>query len=326
MTGLAMSYLSLCSHSHFALTLDLSMDQLALPPVSVMPSVMTALPTDAVVRVFKRLQHVKLEAETIVQKFEQDAQYSGNQFLVLLKLPSQMAERLFNDHRCLEGIDYRFEFEGDTGVLRLVPGYKHEYTKTSLLQKINLQLGRMGLNEYYRWGGATRYKSTARGKEGEQVFSPAQRWPSSDGLSWPTVVIETGVSESLPKLVEDARWWFGSSEGQVRIVILISVTNRAVHIEKWQLAPPDAPHPLTRTYINTLRDIPINVPPSTRQPLSIQQPYSCAEIEITDHNVVGAPLVIPFCALFDVPSRPPHMHDVVLDGSTLRFIAELNFL
>ena len=46
-----------------------------------------------------------------MQKFEQDAQYSGNQFLVLLKLRPRMAERLFNDHHCLEGIDYRFELQ-----------------------------------------------------------------------------------------------------------------------------------------------------------------------------------------------------------------------
>jgi hypothetical protein len=286
---------------------------------------MTALPTDAVIRVFENVQHVKLEAETIVQKFEQDVEYSGNQFLVLLKLRPQMAERLFNDHHYLEGIDYRFEFEGDTGVLRLVPGYKHEYTTSGLLQKINLQLDRMGLNEHYRWGGATRYKSTARGKEGDQVFSPAQRWPSSNGLSWPTVVIETGVSESRPKLVQDARWWFGSSNGQVRIVILISATKHAVHIERWQLAPPGAPNPLTRSYINTLRNDPINVPPFTLQSLHVQQPYSCAEIDITASNVVGAPLIIPFCALFDVPSHPRNMHDVTLDANTLRFITALNF-
>ncbi|CAG8343840.1 unnamed protein product [Penicillium nalgiovense] len=301
------------------------MDQLALSPISTMPSLITALPTDAVVRVFENLEHVKLEAETIVQKFEQDAEYSGNQFLVLLKLHPQAAERLFSDHRCLEGVDYRFEFEDDTGVLRLVPGYKHEYTTSGLLQKINLQLDRMGLNEHYRWGGATRYKSTARGKEGDQVFSPAQRWPSSNGLSWPTVVIETGVSESRPKLVEDARWWFGSSDGQVRIVILISITNHAVHIERWQLAPPSAPNPLTRSYIDTLRNDPINVPPSAPQSLNVQQPYSCAEIDISANNVVGAPFIIPFCALFDVPSCPPNMQDVILDASTLSFITALNF-
>ncbi|KAJ6189758.1 hypothetical protein N7519_004666 [Penicillium mononematosum] len=268
---------------------DVSMDQLALLPVSTMPSLITALPTDAVVRVLKSLEHVKLEAETIVQKFEQDAEYSGNQFLVLLKLHPQMAERLFNDHHCLEGIDYRFEFEDDTGVLRLVPGYQHEYTTNGLFQKINRQLDCMGLDECYRWGGATRYRSTGRGKEGDQVFSPAQRWPSGNGLSWPTVVIETGFSESRPKLVQDARWWFGSSNGQVQIVILISITKHAVHIERWQLAPPDAPNPLTRSYINALRNDPINVPPSTPQSLNVQQPYSCAEIDVTANNVVGAP-------------------------------------
>jgi hypothetical protein len=157
------------------------------------------------------------------------------------------------------------------------------------------------------------------------VFSPFARWPSSTSLKWPTVVIETGVSESLPRLRQDARWWFGASDGEVRMVIIISVKKTAVHFEKWQLAPPNAPQPLTRAYIDSLRRNPVNVPPLVQQPVNMQQPYSCAEVDVTETTVDGAPLTIPYCALFDVPVRPPNMQDVVLNAEDFRFITRVNF-
>lgn len=105
-------------------------------------------------------------------------------------------------------------------------------------------------------------------RERDQGFSPSARWPSSTSLQWPTVVVETGVSESLPRLLQDARWWFGASGGEVRMVIIISIKKTAVHFEQWQLAPPNAPRPLTRAYIDSLRRSPGNVPPVTSERVS----------------------------------------------------------
>lgn len=85
------------------------------------------------------------------------------------------------------------------------------------------------------------------------------------------MVVETGVSESLPRLRQDARRWFGASNGEVRIVIIISTKKTAVHFEQWQLAPPNAPRPLTRAYIDSLRQNPGNVPP-------LQQPFDYAAV------------------------------------------------
>ncbi|CAI7661240.1 unnamed protein product [Penicillium discolor] len=274
-----------------------------------MPDVMTALPSGVVTRIFSRLKYVQLEAEKITETLEKDEEENGNQFLVLLKISPRISELLFEDHECLKGVNYRFEFEGDTG----------------LLQKVNLQLDSMGLNEQYRWGGATRYESPSRDKEGDQVFSPSTRWPSSTMLQWPTVVVETGVSESLPRLRQDARWWFGASDGEVRMVVIISIKKTAVHFEQWQLAPPNAPRPLTRAYIDSLRRNPGNVPPLLQQPFNRQQPYSYAEVDVTQTTVDGAPMTIPYCALFDVPVRPPNMQDVVLDAQDFRFINAVNF-
>ncbi|KAJ5958066.1 uncharacterized protein N7479_005216 [Penicillium vulpinum] len=265
---------------------------------------MTALPPGAVTRIFSSLEYVQLEAQKIIETLEKDEEENGNQFL---------------------GVNYRFEFGGGTGILRMIPGCPHEYTTMGLLQKVTLQLINMGLSEQYRWGGKTRYESPLRQKEGDQVFSPSARWPSSTSLPWPTMVIETGVSDSLPRLRQDAKWWFGASDGEVCIVIILSIKKTAVHFEQWQLAPPNAPRPLTRAYIDGLRQNPSNVPPLLQQPSNMQQPYSCAEVDLTKTSVAGAPVTIPYCALFDVPVRPPDMQDVVLNVQDFRFITGVNF-
>ncbi|KAF4763145.1 hypothetical protein HAV15_000824 [Penicillium sp. str.  len=115
---------------------------------------MTALPPGVVTHIFSRLEYVQLEAEKIAETLERDEEENGNQFLVLLKISPRICERLFEDHDCLKRVNYRFEFEGGTGrgLLRVMPEYRHEYTTTGLLQKVNLQLDSMGLNEQYRWG------------------------------------------------------------------------------------------------------------------------------------------------------------------------------
>ncbi|CAG8094842.1 unnamed protein product [Penicillium salamii] len=276
------------------------------------------LPSGAVVRVFSRLKHVEIEAKKIIEKLESESEKDGNQFLVLLKLTSRISKRLFEDHGCLEGVNYRFEFENDTGILRVVPGYRHDFTTRGLFQTVTSQLKHMGFVRQFRWRGATIHQSLSREKEGDQVFYPSTRFPSSNNLPWPTLVIETGTFESSSKLLDDAKWWFGASEGKVRMVILILIKKTIVRFQQWQLASPDAPRPLTRTYITTLRQNPNDTP-------YLQQPYLCAEVDVTQTTIDGAPLKIPYCGLFDVPVRPSDMQDVVLDEKELRFITELDF-
>ncbi|KAJ5362444.1 hypothetical protein N7541_003288 [Penicillium brevicompactum] len=151
------------------------------------------------------------------------------------------------------------------------------------------------------WARTTTYSSgSGSGKQADDSFVPRSRLPH--GLTpggWPTVVVETGVSESLPKLREDAVGWFPMSEGRVRIVLLISIRPTNIVIEERQLAPIGAPVPLTRLYIDSLRDQKPNYPPLALQPRSMQQAYSAQEIYIAQNQVEGGPLILPFSAVHD---------------------------
>ena len=53
---------------------------------------------------------------------------------------------------------------------------------------------------------------------------------------WPSVIVETGVSQTLPKLRLDAKWWIENSGREVKTAILIKIyrKTRRVFLEEWQ--------------------------------------------------------------------------------------------
>lgn len=61
--------------------------------------------------------------------------------------------------------------------------------------------------------------------------------------SWPVFIIETGNPESFAQLRTDARWWLESSDGQVRMMILIKVNKTDHTIQILKYIP--IPHPTT---------------------------------------------------------------------------------
>ncbi|KAK0703091.1 hypothetical protein B0T26DRAFT_815310 [Lasiosphaeria miniovina] len=54
--------------------------------------------------------------------------------------------------------------------------------------------------------------------------------------AWPTLVIEAGHSESLGELHYDMRWWFSTSDHQVKIVLLAEYdhTRSVIILEMWE--------------------------------------------------------------------------------------------
>lgn len=49
------------------------------------------------------------------------------------------------------------------------------------------------------------------------------------------LVVEAGVSESMPRLRCDASWWISNSNGEVQMVLIIEVSRnpKKVEIEKY---------------------------------------------------------------------------------------------
>lgn len=51
-------------------------------------------------------------------------------------------------------------------------------------------------------------------KQGDETFMPTQ--PPLGRSTWPTWVVEVGVSESIDELHLDAKWWLANSNSDVR--------------------------------------------------------------------------------------------------------------
>ncbi|KAJ5893272.1 hypothetical protein N7495_004963 [Penicillium taxi] len=47
---------------------------------------------------------------------------------------------------------------------------------------------------------------------------------------WPSIVLETGVSENMNELMKDARWWLSNSKGLVNMVLVVTVDQKIPHI------------------------------------------------------------------------------------------------
>ncbi|CAI7565283.1 unnamed protein product [Penicillium viridicatum] len=284
---------------------------------------MAGLPENHIVRSFSRLKLIKLEAEKIMQWFEEND--DGNQWIVVLGLRKPTIEKLTNDHRTsLGGITYRFQWEGSTGLIKVVPSGPHESSTDRFADMVKSKISAMNIPfEESLWVGSKTYKpAVGKGKEGDQAFVPPSR--CSNGIrnvGRPTLVVETGVSESLPRLRQDAKKWFADSDGEVRIVILIASRAKRITFEKWQLAPPTSPRPLTRAAILSLTSQFPNAPPSVTQPVVEVHP---SEVDGEPPVVTGAPLVLPFVTVYD---RPPNAgeSDIVLQQRDFERMTNLLF-
>ncbi|OJJ46425.1 hypothetical protein ASPZODRAFT_16191 [Penicilliopsis zonata CBS 506.65] len=217
---------------------------------------------------------------------------SGNQFIVILGIPNAVQTQLDENRNSLDGIPFRFMFDGSTGLIKIIPSYAHAAATHKFVDTITYTGAALGvpLNDI-GWAGNTTFRTTVdnKGKQPDNCLLPSTRQGrGGQPPGWPTMVLESGVSESLSKLHEDARWWFENSNGQVRIVIVMSVrrTSRTILLEKWQLA-------------------------------SLQYPYIAQQVTITPNTVVGnVPLCLPFQVLFD---RLPEGNetDFLLDNQAL---------
>ncbi|KAB8256870.1 hypothetical protein BDV32DRAFT_160873 [Aspergillus pseudonomiae] len=226
----------------------------------------------------------------------------GNQWIIVLGLSRNAIQRL-GDERSRDGISFRFEHDGSTGIIK-VPGPGHEITTDRVKTKISFLMLRMGIEDQY-WVAATRYQATggSKSKEGDQGFLPPARQPVG--------TLATDVY---------TLWWFNHSGGDVRIVLVICIRKRVrqpvMLIEKWQLAPP-TPRPLTRGVIQQLqRQVPYPMPPQIQQQPGSQYAYCAQSIEVTPQDLAGPSLILPFLAVFDRPPVAPEA-DLILTTEVL---------
>ena len=201
-------------------------------------------------------------------------------------------DRAFNNI----GIHTRMAHYTDENLLIVkLPTAEHEAAHLKLGMRVfeKLMLMGMSLDEFHPVG-ATRIRGRLSSKEADSAYRPYSfRLNKTD---WPTIVFEAGLFESLHRLRSDAKWWLIESGGDVKTVIIISVTpaQSMVRIEKWERAPVTGRRPNTRAFST------LNIPPPPPQiPTPIQV------ISIDPNTVTGVPLVLEFAKIFLRPAVLP---------------------
>lgn len=113
----------------------------------------------------------------------------------------------------------------------------HEQAHLSLfLRCFWSKVFRMGLEDACVAVGATRYHNNDARKEGDSGIKPDP--PRCHANHFPSLVIEAGNSESLPRLYKDKDWWFensGGHQGDVVVVLLVKLYRRTkrIVVEHW---------------------------------------------------------------------------------------------
>src|SRR2546423_13444062 len=189
-------------------------------------------------------------------------------------------ERARENGKIDRGVRLTHYVDWDVLILK-VPTAEHEIAHGIFRDRLFGEAMLMGLRRELISIGATTFKTLRMSKEGDSAFKPLSMRPHK--ADWPTIVIESGWSESLTKLRQDAHRWLENSRGDVKIVLLFSIgrTARTMIIEKWEHRPVPANTPATRS--NT-----------TQTPTKIQ----AITIDSNPTTVNGAPLTLGFQKIF----------------------------
>ena len=209
------------------------------------------------------------------------------------------------------GRHIRITHYSGTGLLIIkMPSIKQELAHRELADEVNDALKGMGLpKRSLRNVGSGKYFGLHSAKEGDTGYKPRVRNREAD---WPTIVFESGLSESLAQLRGDAHWWLTNSGGDVKIVILIKIRapQKAIVIEKWCLL---APQPIRALRSSPNPGAPVLI---RAQEIRITHNPAAQLSDVTSYHVTGAPLTFEFRSLLLRNPIPPE-GDVILTAADL---------
>ncbi|KAF4154391.1 hypothetical protein CNMCM6936_008754 [Aspergillus lentulus] len=243
------------------------------------------LPDDHIVVQFTTLEDLQQTAERVHSSLNQTG--NEHQFILILGLTENSRIELDSEERPLNGIPYRFMWENTAGILKILTN-GHDVVRLNITRAIDLFCSRMGMDPTAEFA----WMSLPQGRM------------RRDREAWPTLVIEAGVTASLPRLREEARWWLRNSQGDIRIVLVLGIhrQRRMLTVEKWEQE-----RPLIQQHQHQ----------PSHQPEASLPGYAAQTIEISPESVSGAPLVLSFEELLERP-RQGREADIILAEEQLR--------
>ena len=163
-------------------------------------------------------------------------------------------------------------------IVKISPGLVHGLAKRRLASVFNKKVVQMGLDNELAELGCVAFEGRDSSKEADCTWIPAP-----DYGNFPALVIECGISGSAERLEMEAGWWLDNLGGEVKVVLVISISqaDRKVSLDQWELAT--APNP--------------EVSEGRSHP-TIAVPTKTGHVEIVDGMATGAPLRLDFKKIF----------------------------
>lgn len=184
----------------------------------------------------------------------------------------------------------------------------HQTASRGLLLSVMYAVRGMGLENSITAVGGKTIQGIFSSKEADQSFSLRQPVPGRD-KEWPIITVEVGASDAYRKLKADAEWWLTSSQGQVKLVVIVSINPKIPEItfETVVLDP----------VVNSLHKWPYV--PTVRQSITTSRPPDQPDADVSVYPAV--PLTIRFEELF-CRQPAPLEHDINISIDELKQISE----
>ncbi|OJZ92202.1 hypothetical protein ASPFODRAFT_55821 [Aspergillus luchuensis CBS 106.47] len=197
------------------------------PMYTILPSADLALTGRYPPKAFESIERLK---ETIKASFDILEEHDIDQYLSLGSVSEQDFQHLVQDRQQL-CYPVRFTYFPDIETLIVKLAIQRQnVARMAFRREITSQLRIMSLDIEERPGlwPSMHVGPTGSVKEADDSWSHPLVEPRNK--DWPRIVIESAVAASMPRLRQGASWWINNSNGQVQIVILISVHKNSKRI------------------------------------------------------------------------------------------------
>ncbi|KAJ5594259.1 uncharacterized protein N7459_000467 [Penicillium hispanicum] len=236
--------------------------------------------------------------ETVKMETTHQEESEASEWVLFTKVDERAFSRDFlnSDNNILQRCWNSYDSSQHLLLVKMTVSRAHETAARVFERLFFYCLKPMGLDNCLRtFGSATCKAENGSAKQPDCQFLP-KRLPRARTKKWPSLVVETGFSESPSKLMSDARFWLSQSNGDVQMVITIKINQSSPHIvlESWGLVN-DRVHR--------------------------QQTITIRKGENNHIYLQGQPFNISFNKLFLRPPNIPREKDVSLDDDTLKTIA-----
>ncbi|EPS35031.1 hypothetical protein PDE_09996 [Penicillium oxalicum 114-2] len=265
---------------------------------------------------------LKQTANDVYHRLNSEASYA-NQFIVVQNITQSLQALLSGDDNPVGRYTrLTLDKQHQRAVFRVMPSSDHERVTHRFMYCLLEKLHDVGIHrDHFYVEGITRFRGKFSEKEPDNAFTPLASL--HDNPEWPSLVIETGLSESDAQLRNDAYWWFSNSDYKVNIVLLISIERQPELRVTFKLFNLRSANTRVTRGLQAEVNRALSLDATSAQTASPSKPQSRLAAEttiVTATDADNTPLKLPFETLMRRPPDPNTKEgDLIFTTDDLRY-------